>query len=93
MPKSKTKRKMGSPRSQSVAWGGPSKPRDRHWNYAILGAIALAIGYGVYAWWDAATTKNVFTALAESGQSALKRIELIPSKGGGHLSSGQTYHY
>jgi hypothetical protein len=93
MPKSKTKRRKGSSHDRSVAWGGPAKPRDRRWNYAILGAVVLAIGYGAYARWNAATTERVFTALAESGQGALQRVESIPSKGRGHLSPGQTYHY
>jgi len=93
MAKSKTARKRESRDRGSVAWGGPAKPRDRRWNYVILGAVALGLGYGLYAWLDSAGTEGDLLALAEQGQAALQRLEAIPSAGGGHLSPGQTYRY
>jgi hypothetical protein len=93
MPKPRAKRRKGSSHDRSVARGGPAKLRDRRWIYATLAAVVLAIGYGAYAWWNAATTESVFTALAERGQGALQRVESVPSLGGGHLSAGQTYQY
>lgn len=87
-----TRRKTGSP-TRSVTWGRPARRRDRRWNYAMLGAAVLALGYGVYAWQQTALDEDAFLGLAEQGRGVLAQVQSIPSRGRDHLSPGQTHRY
>ncbi len=93
MPKARSRRgKTGSP-ARSVTWGRPASRRDRRWNYAMLGAAVLALGYGAYAWQQAARGEDAFLTLAGQGRSALAQVQSIPSRGRDHLAPGQTHRY
>ncbi|MEE9196372.1 MAG: DUF3105 domain-containing protein, partial [Alphaproteobacteria bacterium] len=91
----KASRRSRTPKSaaKSIPWGGTAAtPAGRkRWAFrAIL--TAAAIGAGL-AWWVWSTDERGFTGLAAQGQEGLKRIETVPSAGGGHLGPRESRVY
>ncbi len=95
----KASRKSRRPKTAAkpIPWGGTAGgqattgARGKRWAFrAALAAIAIAAGL---AWWVSNADERDFLALALKGQDGLKRIEAVPSAGGGHLAPKESRVY
>lgn len=82
---------------KSIPWGGQAPTaksvswRRKRWAFrAVLAAAAIGAGL---AWWGFDGDERGFSELAAQGQEGLKRIETVPSAGGGHLGPRESRVY
>ena len=76
--------------------GGSAAAKKRKglktWEMVVLGALALAVAWGGWAWWSDEAVESEFLKLAAVGAPGLSEIETQPG-GGGHFTPGQSSGY
>jgi len=92
-----TKRKKQN-RSVLEPKDNPSPPRRRkrilvQRDRFLAVAGLLLVSFIAYTWWSSSSFDQRFLALAAEGEAAMVNIQNMPSRGGGHLSPGQSYTY
>lgn len=92
--KSRSKKRLKPSGERAISWGGAYSDKKRRRDYAIAGAVLLAVTAGVaFTWWRSVAAEREFLAFAAEGEATPSRAQTVPSLGGGHLQPGQSHFY